>query len=114
MKKTNKKENYLEKIPNKSDSVSWSEEGGVVTLSIENKGIMNKICQKLFKKPKTSYVHLDELGSFVWKATDGEKKIMDVAIEVKEHFRENAEPLYERLAKYYQILESYGFVTWNK
>ena len=31
------------------------------TLEIENKGIVNKICQKLFKKPKISYVHLDKM-----------------------------------------------------
>ena len=33
---------------------------------------------------------------------------------VEEHFGEKAEPLYPRLAKFFQILESYGFVSFKK
>ena len=33
---------------------------------------------------------------------------------LKEKFGEKAEPLYPRLAKYFQILDSYGFVQWNE
>jgi len=32
---------------------------------------------------------------------------------LEEEFGEKAYPLYERIAKYFQILESYGFITWN-
>ena len=40
------------------------------------------------------------------------KEILDAAMSIlKEKFGEKAEPLYPRLAKYFQILESYGFVT---
>ena len=108
----NKSENLLEKIPVKNEKIGWSaDENGIVTLEIENKGAMNRIAQKLFKKPKISYVHLDELGSFVWPLLDGEKDITALGVIVKEKFGEKAEPLYPRLAKYFQILESYGFVT---
>lgn len=109
-----KKENYLERIPLKNEKLGWkAEENGLVTLEITNKGIFNKIAQKFFKKPKISYVHLDELGSFVWPLIDGEKDIIKIGEEVKEHFGEKAEPLYERLAKFFQILESYGFVKFK-
>ena len=30
-----------------------------------------------------------------------------------EHFGEKAEPLYERLSQYFQILENYKFITFN-
>jgi len=33
---------------------------------------------------------------------------------VREKFGETAEPLYERLAKYFQILDSYGFIGWKE
>lgn len=108
-----KNENYLERIPARKDGVSWSEKEGIVTLEIENKGAMNKILQLLIKKPKVSYIHLDEIGSFVWKVMDGEKDIIKLGEEVKIRFGDKAEPLYERLVKYFQILESYGFSEWK-
>ena len=79
-------------------------------MEIENKGIFNKIAQKVFKKPKISYIHLDEFGSFIWLLIDGQMCITDIGVLVEEHFGEKAYPLYERLAKFFQILESYGFI----
>lgn len=32
---------------------------------------------------------------------------------VEKQFGDKANPLYERLAKYFQILDSYGFVEWE-
>ena len=111
-KKTNT--NYLDRIPAKNESINWSkDESGAVTLEIENKGVMNRIAQKLFKKPKKSYIHLDETGSFVWPIIDGKKTIAEIGTELEDEFGEKAHPLYERLAKYFQILESYGFVKWT-
>lgn len=116
MKKTKTKENYLERIPARNPDIKWTtdEESGLVTLEIENKGVMNKIAQKLFKKPKVSYVHLDENGSFVWPIIDGEKNIIQLGEIVYEHFGEKANPLYERLSKFIGILDSYGFITFKK
>ena len=81
-----KKENYLEKIPHKNESIGWSEKDGIVTLEIENKGIVNRIFQKLLKKPNISYVHLDDVGSFVWPLVDGEKDIIELGKAVSAHF----------------------------
>lgn len=108
-------ENYLERCPVRLEGLGWScdEDDGMVTLSIENKGAFNKIAQVLFRKPKTSYIHLDEMGSFIWTAIDGEKTIEQIGDAVKEHFGDKAEPLYERLSKYFQILDSYGFINWR-
>lgn len=116
MKKANKKNvNYLERIPKRPDKIKWStDEEGIVTLDIENTGVFNRVSQKLFKKPKVSHVHLDKMGSFVWPLLDGERDIIAIGVLVKEHFGEEAEPLYERLAKYFQVLDSYSFVEWKE
>ena len=58
-------------------------------------------------------IHLDKMGSFVWTLMDGEKDIVAIRVLVKEHFGDEAEPLYERLARYFQILDSYSFVVLN-
>lgn len=114
MKKKNKN-NYLDKIPIHTSKLTQStDKNGIVTLGIENKGIMNRIAQTLFKKPKTSYIHLDELGSFVWLMIDGKKSIYDIAVSVDEHFGEKAQPLYERLIGFLEILENYNFILWIK
>ena len=113
-RKTAAKANYLDKIPAGRGDINWKkDENGAVTLEIENKGAFNRIAQKLLKKPKISYVHLDEMGSFVWPLMDGEKDLAAIGKIVGEHFGEKAEPLYERLAKYFQILDSYGFISWK-
>ena len=113
--KAKKSENYLERKPLRKESIGWkTEENGLVTLEIENKGVANRIAQKRLKKPIISYVHLDEMGSFIWPLMDGEKNIIELGRMVEERFGEKANPLYERLAKYFQILESYNFIKWNE
>lgn len=115
MSRSKSQQNYLERIPVRSEWLGWSaDDKGIVTLEIENKGVFNRIAQKLLKKPKISYVHLDETGSFVWPIIDGEKDIVAIGKLVDEHFGEAAHPLYERLAKFFQILDSYHFITWKK
>ncbi len=111
MKKEAISKNYLDEIPLKNEKINWSvDDKDIVTLEIENTGFFNKAAQKFFKKPKVSYIHMDEIGSFVWTVLDGRKNIIEIGELVKEHFGERAEPLYERLAKYFKILESYNFI----
>ena len=107
------KENYLDKKPMLKPDIGYTTKDGIVTLEIENKGIINKIFQKLFNKPKISYIHLDELGSFAILVADGEKSILEIGKKVEEKFGENANPLYERLAKFFQIMDSYSFIEWK-
>ena len=116
MKKRNmNSENYLEKIPVVCSSLKWNtDENEMVTLEIENTGFFNKLAQRFFKKPKISYVHLDKIGSFVWPLIDGKNDILKLGESVKGHFGAEAEPLYERLAKFFQILESYHFITFKQ
>ncbi|MBE6733526.1 MAG: PqqD family protein [Ruminococcaceae bacterium] len=116
MKKNNSlSKNYLDRIPKAAEHILWDvEEKGIVTLSYLNKGVFNRVAQKLLKKPKKSYIHLDENGSFTWQQIDGEKDIFTIGKAVDEHFGEAAHPLYERLVKFFQILDSYGFIVWVK
>lgn len=107
-------QNYLEKIPVRPEQIQWSaDKEGIVTLDIENTGFFNRAAQKLLKKPKVSHIHLDEMGSFVWPLLDGEKNIIELGKLVEAQFGEKANPLYERLAKYFQILDSYDFIEWK-
>lgn len=116
MSKKNKKNesqiNYLDLIPKKSGALRWHDDlRGRTILEVENTGFFNSIAQKLFNRPRYSKIHLDEMGTFIWPLIDGEKTVSSIADLVKEHFGEKAEPLYPRIVKYFQIMESYNFVS---
>ncbi len=115
MKKNNSKnaENFPARKPLRKTGLEYTKaEDGLVILNRKNEGIMNKLAQKLFKKPPVSYIHLDEHGSFIWLLLDGEKTVEELGVLVKEKFGDAAEPLYPRLVKFLSILESYSFIEW--
>ncbi|MBR6771685.1 MAG: PqqD family protein [Lachnospiraceae bacterium] len=114
MKKISATENYLARRPIPEEQIQWSsEQEGLIVLHKENTGFFPLIAQKLFGRPRISYIHLDEMGSFVWPLMDGKKDIACLGELVKERFGEQAEPLYVRLAKYFQILDSYSLIRWK-
>lgn len=103
--------NYLDYIPRHSKKLQYTMDNqGAITLLQENRGMFNRIAQTVFKKPRISKIHLDEMGNFIWPLMDGERTVYDIAALVKEEFGEKAEPLYNRLVQYIRNLESYGFV----
>lgn len=104
------KENYLDKKPVRKKEINWYLKDGRVALEIINKGFFNFIAQKLFKKPKISYIYLDETGTFLWPLLDGEKTVFELGKLLGQEFGEKAEPLYERLTKFLNILKSYKFI----
>lgn len=107
-------ENYLERKPLRNGKLTWKRDNdNKIVILIENKGIFNRVAQKLFKKPSVTYIHLDDMGSFIWPLIDGKRNIIELGVLVDEHFGEKAKPLYERLAKFFQILEHYKFIKWD-
>ena len=103
--------NYLDLIPEKSAELRWHVDiKEKVVLEVENTGVFNTIAQKILNKPRFTKVHLDTQGSFLWPLIDGEKTVQELAELQKEQFGEAAEPLYPRIVKYFQILESYHLV----
>lgn len=103
--------NYLDLIPRRNEALKWHRDlKDRVILEVENTGVMNTIAQRVFNKPRFTKVHLDAQGTFIWPLIDGEKTVADIAALVKEEFGEKAEPLYPRIIKYFQIVESYNFI----
>lgn len=112
MKRKKQPKNYLDLIPVRASGLEWTQDDeGIVVLEVENTGIFNRIAQKLFKRPKVTKVHLERFGSFLWPLIDGERTVTKLADRLKEQFGEEAEPLYPRVAKYMQIMESYHFIS---
>ena len=112
---SNKQTDYGCIRPVRSENIAWSEdENGIVTLEVENKGVFNRIFQLILKKPKVSHIHLDELGSFVWKSIDGERSVRELCELVESELGDVAHPTGERLVKFLEILKEYKFISMNK
>lgn len=105
--------NYLEFIPIPAKELKYEIVDGKVTIFQENKGFFNFLAQKLLHKPKVSQIHLDEMGNFIWSLMDGERDILAISALIKEEFGEKAEPLYNRVVRYFRTLVSYGFVEYT-
>lgn len=109
------KKNYLELVPFKNPKYHWEEkQNGLVTVTVVHTGFYNRLAQKLFHTPAYSDIDLDAFGSFVWRQIDGERSVYDIAALVKAEFGKKAEPLYDRLVKYFQILKNNSFVSFRK
>ncbi len=105
------KKNYLDLIPERAEGLSWEKgEDNIIVLQTENTGLFNRMAQKLLRRPRFTNVHMDKYGSFLWPLLDGEKTVKELAILQKEAFGEEVEPLYPRIVKYFQIMESYHFI----
>ena len=109
-----KKVNYLDNIPVINGDIVWEKEDGIVTVLQKHKGIYSKIAQKFFHTPKVSMVDLDEFGSFVWCQINGERTIYDIGQIVLAEFGKDAEPLYDRLSKYFYTLKDVDFISFKK
>lgn len=104
-------ENYLDYVPRHSTRYEYEiDEQGKVTILKENKGLFHRAAQKFLGKPAVSYIHLDEMGNFIWPLMDGKRTVYEIAALVKEEFGNQAEPLYNRLVQYMRTLEEYGFI----
>lgn len=109
------KQNLLDFIPKHNSLISYTvDKKGIVTLEVKNRGFYNRVAQIFFKRPKVSFITLEEFGSFIWQQIDGEKTVMEIADKVKEEFGQKAEPLYERLGQYMTTLRRCDYILWVK
>lgn len=108
-----KQENYLDYVPVISEKNSWDvTENGIVTIHMVHRGFYAWIAQRFFRRPRVSHIDLDTMGSFIFQRIDGQRTVGQLAQLVKSEFGASAEPLYDRLVKYLQILRNNGFIRY--
>ncbi len=115
MARNKKDENVLDYIPIRSTKITYNKkENGLIEIILPRDSLIEKITRKLFFTPDKYRVELDKMGSFVWEQIDGERTIYEIAMLVKESFKEEAEPVYERLLQYINILRNNNFITFDR
>jgi len=107
--------NFLEFVPVKSEKIEWQlNDKGLVQLIVWRNSLFDKIVRKLFNTPEKSVIDLDEQGSNVWENIDGEKNIYELSQLQKEKFGTKAEPVYNRIVTYINMLNNNSFITLKK
>ena len=92
--------------------VGWEdgpEEAAVLLVPRFRKGPLARWLQPKLKKPHIR-VKLDKVGSFVWRACDGEHTFNDLVVSMRNKFGATIEPAEERLKKFFGILHKDKFV----
>lgn len=105
-----KSENFLDFIPIHSTRNTWDEKDGIVTIHMVNRGFYHTIAQRFFHTPRVSHIDLDTHGSFLWRQIDGIKTVGQLAELFHAQFGKEAEPLYDRLVTYLNILRNNHFI----
>lgn len=109
------KKNFMDFIPCYNPLFAWDiDKKGIVTVHVVNRGIYNWAAQKLFQKPRISHIKLDEYGSFVWQQMDGARTVYEISGLVKSRFGKDAEPVIERLVRFFQILYQNKLIGYRK
>lgn len=112
------KKNLLDFIPVKSNSTKFEStinKSNNIRIIIHRNSILDRFIRKFIKKtPLTFNVDLDDYGSFIYNSIDGTKTIYEIGNEVKEHFGDEVEPLYERLGAFCNLLKNNDFIYFKK
>jgi hypothetical protein len=91
----------------------WKErEDGSVSLLVPpyGRGRFGSKLQGWLRAPSHE-VHLDEIGTFVWRRCDGATRVDSIAGAMRAHFGDRVEPVEGRLTLFLQQLVRGRFVT---
>lgn len=106
--------NYLDIVFIPNPERKWSErEDGMVVIDMENKGFFHSIAQKFFHKPRVSHIALDQYGTTLWKALDGNRNLFDVIHVMEEAFPDEKDRMLDRVVTFAHTLQVNHFICDN-
>lgn len=95
-----------------SQTCEWEEGKNGVSLLMPRFGTggLGQLVARLFQ-PRPLKVHLDDVGTFVWRRCDGSTSVAEIADSLREQFGERIEPAEERLVTFIAKLHQSRFIT---
>jgi hypothetical protein len=105
--------NILDMIPLRS--YEWEEKEGTISIKVPKfrSKLGDKFCS-LIKKERTYKVNLDKYGSYAWKLCDGKRTVREIGNSLKEKFGEDVEPVNERVAELFNIMEANRLISYKR
>jgi hypothetical protein len=106
-------QNLFDLIPERKSEFEKAADGTVwiIQPKFTNKLIVKYILPYL--KRRTFKVKLDEFGSAVWNQIDGQTTIEQIGQNLHTEFGDQIEPVYDRLALFFQSLYRLRFIQYN-
>ena len=111
--KDKKEDNYFLYVPRIKQKY-WEIRNDRVYLIFHHDKLIEKIVSWLFKKPYTSDIELDELGSKVWLYIDGKRTIYEIAKKNEELYGKKFDPSYKRLILFLNYINKKGWVSFER
>ncbi|MCI0512882.1 PqqD family protein [candidate division KSB1 bacterium] len=106
-------QNFLELIPIRLVNFEKQVDGRITLFQSKFRHpFLVKYLQPRLKQPFIK-VHLDEIGSELWDLCDGQNTIEQIATGLSEKFGSKVEPVYERMAQYFQSLFQLKFIYYQ-
>ena len=104
--------NLLDLIPERTKAFR-DEENGTVTVLVPRfgDGKMGRFLQRFIGKSPIT-LHLDEIGTAVWRLCDGRRSVYEIGGRLKEQFGDRIEPVYERLGVFLRQMKKAGIIDW--
>ena len=66
-----------------------------------------------FIKDKPISLHLDDIGTAVWRLCDGRRSVYEIGGTLKEEFGDRIEPVYDRLGLFFHSAKQAGILDWR-
>lgn len=113
--KKKNKENFLDFVP--ISKVGYKQNDDLESISLLIPRFRSEFMLKYFvPKNKSKFINanLDKFGSFAFTKVDGKKPILHICEEMKAHFGEEVEPVYERVSKFFGHLYRYKLIDFVK
>ena len=113
MRKNKDTTNLLDLIPVRNLEWVDNEQNLVVLLKpkFSNRWLAKYILPRM-KRPNYR-ISLDAFGSAVWNSCDGKNTVAEIGEKLKKEFGDRVEPVYERLALFFQQLERSRFIRFQ-
>jgi len=106
-------DNFLLYIPKKKHN-TWEVRKGKVYLIFHHDKTPEKFVRWLVKKPYTSDIELDELGSATWQFINGENTVYEIGKKLVAEFGDKCEPVNDRLIMYLRHLNKKGWIAFDR
>ena len=106
-------QNLFDLIPERKNDFEKTEDGIIWIIQPKfTSKFMRKYIVPHLKRPFFK-VKLDEFGSSVWEYIDGQRTIAQIGQKLHTDFGEKVEPVYDRLAIFFQSLQRLRFVQYK-
>ncbi len=115
MAKTKRQQpNLLDFCPQPQVQCTTNDQGDIILLApkFRNRFLAKYLLPRL--KSQFFKIKLDEFGSWVWNEIDGKKTVYQIGLSMDEKFGKRADPVFERLGYFINILARYRYISLEK